>query len=95
MSEGIAGGLMQALQPLDARGSTTEIMGRTHVQAARPLLAPYRIAGWHRPRTWHRARIASRCPEAGRLQLGGPVKDCQTLGHRRRSPGAHGGFAKV
>ncbi|MEO1139254.1 MAG: 3-carboxy-cis,cis-muconate cycloisomerase [Pseudomonadota bacterium] len=65
--------LLTVLDTLEARFGDRPLMGRTRMQAALPVTAGHRIAGWRAPWDDHLARLDGMRPRLLKLQLGGPV----------------------
>lgn len=65
--------LHAALEHLDQRFGTRPLMARTRMQAALPVTAGHRIAGWRAPLEPLVERMEQMRPRLLRLQLGGPV----------------------
>ena len=69
-----------ALEALGRQHGTARLMGRTRMQAARPIAARARIAAWREPLGRHRARLAALRPRVEIVQCGGAVGDGADLG---------------
>ena len=75
-------GLSAALARLADTEGGREIMGRTRMQRALPILLSDRIAAWRTPLDAHRTRLADLGPRLLALQLGGPVGTRASLGQK-------------
>ncbi|MCY4461792.1 MAG: 3-carboxy-cis,cis-muconate cycloisomerase [Albidovulum sp.] len=71
-----------AFERLSAEFGDVEVMARTRMQNAEPMLARFRIESWRRPLDSHRKRLESLGPQLERLQFGGPTGDRSRLGSR-------------
>ena len=67
--------LLAALEALTARVGDAALMGRTRMQAARPIAARVRLRAWSAPWPRHRERLAALRPRVDVLQLGGATGD--------------------
>ena len=74
--------IQTALNDLNTRFGSKEIMGRTRMQAALPIPVAHRIQSWSAPLSRHADRLAGLRPQTERLQLAGPVGNLQTLGEQ-------------
>ncbi len=72
--------LEAALGALDARHGRARLMGRTRMQAARPIAVSTRLASWRDPLARHCERLAALRPRVERVQAGGAVGDAAALG---------------
>ena len=70
----------RALETLGRQHGTARLMGRTRMQAARPIAAGTRIAAWRAPLGRHRERLAALRPRVEIVQCGGAVGDGADLG---------------
>lgn len=68
------------LDELDAKFGDVSIMGRTRMQAAKPILAGHRIKAWKAGVTNQLSRLEKAVEEISVLQLGGAVGDNKALG---------------
>jgi 3-carboxy-cis,cis-muconate cycloisomerase len=72
--------LIDRIDALDSVHGGETIMGRTRMQAARPVTARHRLTAWRAPLEAHLDRLAQLRPRACRLQLGGATGDLAELG---------------
>lgn len=75
--------LSAALDGLTARFGARNLMGRTRMQAALPIVVSHRLANWNAPLVAHQKRLETLRPGTECVQLSGPVGDGQTLGPRQ------------
>ncbi|MBQ2263711.1 MAG: 3-carboxy-cis,cis-muconate cycloisomerase [Loktanella sp.] len=72
--------LSAGLKTLTQKFGAVQIMGRTRMQAALPILFAQRATSWSAPIITHQARLAALRPKVEAVQLGGPVGDRAAIG---------------
>ncbi|MDJ0993487.1 MAG: 3-carboxy-cis,cis-muconate cycloisomerase [Dinoroseobacter sp.] len=81
--------VLSRLQDLNARFGAREMIGRTRMQAAVPILAGHRIESWSAPLAQAHKQLQDVTSDIAILTLGGPVGDGRSFGASRDKIAAH------